>query len=143
MASYYGTNATVLISTGVTPATALKAEQNGGARRTIQDKYTAAGTIAVGSLIFLGQIPKGAIPLGGSIRYSGSSTGTLSIGYTGATSALGATTALATTKTQKLYPNLTQWGSPLTAAVNVYATLAGHALGTSDIIAFDYDYAKE
>jgi len=142
MASVYGTNATVLISTGVTPSTALQAEKQGGKVRTITDKFTGAAC-PVGTLIYLGQMPKGAIPLGGSIRYSGSSTATLQIGYTGATSALGTATALATTKTQRLYPSANQWGVPLTANVDIYATVGTKALVTSNILYFEYEYAKE
>lgn len=126
-----------------TPATVLATEKWGGRVKTLQDKYTALATVATGTLIKVGKMPKGAIPLGGSIRYSGASTGTLTFGYTGATSALGAATALATTKTQRLYPSATQWGAPLTAAQDIYATLAGHNLATGDILCVELKFAKD
>ena len=141
MTDRYGTNAAILAS--ITPSTYPEASKNGAKVRAITDKFVAAATILVADKIYLGKLPKGALPLGGSIRYSGASTGTLTVGYTGATAALGAATALTTTKTQQLYPSLTQANTPLIADVDVFATLAGFVLATGDMLMFKYNYALE
>ena len=143
MATKYGTNATVLAS--LTPSTALKAEQAGGIVRSLTEEYTGA-RVASGDIIYLGKMPKGAIPLFGVIRYNGSDTGILKIGYAGDTDALGTTTALTTTKTQVLYPAREQINEPLAAETDIYATMgqnSAHALASTDTVDIHYLYSKE
>lgn len=141
MTAVNGTN--FAVADAPTPSTVLATEKWGGRVKTLQDKITLAATAAIGTLFKIGKMPKGAIPLGGSIRYSGASTGTLTFGYPGATSALGSATALATTKTQRLYPSATQWGNPLTAAQDIYATLGTKALATGNILCVELQFAKD
>jgi|GEM_PF-4211395 len=143
MATKYGTNATILAS--LTPSTALKAEQSGGVVRSMTEEYTGA-RVASGDIIYLGKMPKGAIPLFGVIRYNGSDSGILKIGYSGDTDALGTTTALTTTKTQVLYPAREQINEPLAADTDIYATMgtsSAHALASTDTVDIHYLYAKE
>ncbi|HRT52405.1 MAG TPA: hypothetical protein P5279_18090 [Anaerohalosphaeraceae bacterium] len=143
MATKYGTNATILAS--LTPSNLLKAEQSGGVVRSMTEEYTGARVVS-GDIIYLGKMPKGAIPLFGVIRYNGSDTGILKIGYTGDIDALGTTTALATTKTQVLYPAREQINKPLTNDTDIYATMginSAHALATTDTVDIHYLYAKE
>jgi len=143
MATKYGTNATVLAS--LTPSTALKAEQAGGTVRSLTEEYTGA-RVASGDIIYLGKMPKGAIPLFGVIRYNGSDSGILKIGYAGDTDALGTTTALTTTKTQVLYPAREQINEPLAADTDIYATMgtsSAHALASTDTVDIHYLYSKE
>lgn len=143
MTTRYGTNATKLAA--LTPSNALKAEQDGGAVRSMCEHWTGA-TVNSGDLIYLGRMPKGSIPLGGFLRYSGSDTGVLSIGYSGDIDALGTATALTTTKTQYLVPTADQMNTPLTEDRDIYATFgnkSAHSLASSDVIDINYLYAKE
>ena len=144
MATKYGTNATILAAP--TPSTVLDTEKSGGRVKCLTEKYTGT-TINSGDIIYMGKMPKGAIPLYGVLRYTGSDTGALTVGYTGNTDALGAATALATTKTQVLYPDAAQMNVPLTADRDIYATFVGtsatHALVSADILLLHYLYAKD
>lgn len=139
MTAYYGVNETIRRS--ITPSTYLSPAQLGGKIRAICETWQ--GAIDTASILYFGTMPKGALPLGGLILYSGSSTATLSFGYTGATQYLGSATALATTKTQRLYPNKTQWNTPLTADVACYISVNTKALAASDKLCIVYEYAMD
>jgi hypothetical protein len=143
MTTRYGTNATKLAA--LTPSNMLNAEQSGGVVRSMVERYTGT-TVNSGDLLYLGKMPKGAIPLGGFLRYTGSDTGVLSIGYAGDTDALGTATALATTATQYLVPTTAQMNTPLTADRDIYATFGSgpaHVLASTDKIEINYLYAKD
>lgn len=139
MTAYYGVNETTRRS--ITPSDYLEASQLGGKIRAIVETWQ--GAIDTASILYFGKMPKGALPLGGSILYSGSSTATLSFGYTGATQYLGTATALATTKTQRIYPNKSQWNTPLTADAELYISVNTKALAASDKLCIVYEYAME
>lgn len=139
MTTYKGTNFGIVEAP--TPTTVLPVEKVGGKIHAITDVYQ--GAVDTASIIKMGRMPKGAIPLFGFINFSGSATTTLSVGYPGATQCLGTATALATTPKQTLYPNKSQWGTPLTAAVDVYLSVNTKALGASDKIFFTYCFTKD
>lgn len=141
MASINGTN--FAIAAAPTPSTVLATEKWGGRVKALVDVKQMGATRAAGTLIYLGKLPKGALPLVGFVQYSGSVTATLTVGYTGGASNLGSATALATTPNQVLYPNGTQWNTPLAAAVDVYATIGAHSLAASDTLRFKLLYAKD
>lgn len=141
MTTHYGTNYGVLRAP--TPSTVLATEKAGGRVKSFSERFTGA-IVNSGDVIFLGKLPQGAIPLGGFLRYTGNDSGVLSIGYAGDTDALGAATALATTKAQYLVP--TVGNTPLTAAKDIYATFgrsAAHSLASTDVIEINYLYAKD
>lgn len=139
MTTYKGTNFTIVEAP--TPSTVLATELWGGRVKAVTDKWQ--GAVDSGSILKMGRMPKGALPLGGFLRYSGDATTTLSIGYTGATQYLGSATALATTKTQVFYPSKDQWNTPLTASVDIYVSVNTKPLAASDTLMMTFLYAKD
>lgn len=137
----YGTNFT--IADAPTPDTVLATELWGGRVHAIVDRFTAAKQYDAASLIYVGKMPKGAVPLFGMIQFTGSSTATLIIGHAGDTNALGAATALTTTPIQQIFPTTAAFMVPLTADRDIYITTATAAIVTAEVIEFCYLYAKD
>jgi len=129
------------IAESPTPSNLLEVQVWGGRVRAIVDKVTVTETLATQTIIRMGKMPKGALPLHGFLRFTGASTATLQIGYTGRLYALGNATELTTTKTQSLYPSATQCNSLLTQPRDIYATVRTAPIVTAEVLDFQYLYS--
>jgi hypothetical protein len=124
----YGTNYT--IASNVTPSTLLNPAKWTGDIKHISDVVVMTTAADAASLVYVGKLPKGAIPLYTVFNTDdATSTATGIIGYASDTNALGAITAITTTLTQLVEP--TVWNTPLTAAKDVYVTTATAATSAS------------
>lgn len=137
--THYGTNYSALENPD--PASPVAAEKASGAVHCITDRVTIGSTAGdAGSKIILGKLPKGAIPLGGKIKYTGSSTATMKFGHSADDDALGTATAITTTPTQTLFPVANQ--TALAADYDVEGLTAAAALASGDVFDFIYFYSK-
>jgi hypothetical protein len=141
MAEHDGVN--FAVAEAPTPTTVLATEKWGGRVKVICEKVTLTATGTVNDLLNVGKLPKGAIPLGGFLRYDGNATSTLVIGYTADTDALGTATALATTRTQMLYPSKEQCNTPLTQDKDIQVKVKTRNMVTGNILMLQYLYAKD
>lgn len=124
----YGDNYT--IAANVTPATNLDSAKWRGKVKHISDSITMTTAADAASIVYVGKLPKGAVPLYTIFNNDdATSTATGIIGYTGDTNALGTITAITTTKTQLVAP--TVFNTPLTADKDVYITTAAAATSAS------------
>lgn len=143
MTAFYGTN--YLLANTPAPATYLESEKWGGHVRALVEHFTGS-IVSSGDTIYVGKLPKGALPIVSYVRYNGSDTGIISLGYSGDADALGQATALTTTKTQTLIPTAAQMNTPLTADRNIYATYGSsgaHAMASADTLDVAILFTKE
>ena len=124
----YGANYTV--AANVTPATALNPATWTGDVKHISDVVTMTTAGDAGTLVYVGKLPKGAVPLYTIFNSDdATSTATGTIGYAGDTDALGNISAITTTLTQVVTP--TVYNTALTASKDVYITTATAATSAS------------
>lgn len=117
----YGANYTV--ADNPTPSTTLDGGKWGSKVRHISDVVTMTTAADAGSLVYVGKLPKGAIPLVTLFSCDdATSTATGVIGYATDTNALGAITAITTTQEQTVWPAV--FNTPLTADQDIYITTA-------------------
>ena len=115
----YGTNYT--IADNVTPSTALNPAKWTGDIKHISDVVVMTTAADSASLVYVGKLPKGAIPLYTIFNTDdATSTATGIIGYTGDTNALGTISSISATPLQVVAPVVVN--TPLTAAKDVYIT---------------------
>lgn len=134
-----GTNNTLLQTPS--PAALLEYGKVEGKLGVTMDKLTAAAQYDAGSIFVMGaKIPKGAIPLFGIIRYTGSSTATLKIGSSGNDDLWGSCTSLVATPTQVFYP--TASNTALTADTQIQILTDAAAILTSNVLEVVLVYAK-
>ena len=124
----YGTNYT--IADNVTPSTALDPSKWTGDVKHISEVVTMTTAGDAGTLVYVGKLPKGAIPLYTIFNSDdATSTATGIIGYAGDTNALGTISAITTTLTQVVAPAV--FNTALTAEKDVYVTTAAAATSAS------------
>lgn len=120
----YGNNYTVASSP--TPSTYLDSSKWKCSVKHISDVVTMTTAADLASIVYVGKLPIGAIPLYTVFNSNdATSTATGIIGYASDTNALGTISAMTTTLTQVIAP--TVWNTPLTAAKDVYVTTAAAA----------------
>lgn len=127
----YGVNY-ALASAPSSPAY-LHASQWGGKCRVQRDVATLTSASDIGSLVYIGRLPKGSIPVASIIQsgnVSNAVTGT--IGWSGDADALGTFTTLATALSQVLTPTVPN--TPLTEDKDIYITIAGANAEADDVI---------
>jgi hypothetical protein len=134
-----GTN--YAIANAPTPSTLLESSKWGGKVRCIEDIITAAAAYDAASIVKIGALPKGAIPIMTVIKYSGSATMTLAVGSTADTDLLGVFTALGTTPTQMALPSIPN--TPLTADTVMEMLVAATGIASGDIFHVKMLYAVE
>lgn len=120
----------------------MQSAQWGAKVRVQVDKVTLTAASDIGSLLYVGKLRKGDIPLRTTIispNASNAITGT--IGWAGDTDALGTFTTLATHVAQILTP--TVFNTPLTEDKEIYITVAGANGKAGDIINTMIEFARE
>lgn len=142
-ATIYGANYTV--AKNVTPATYLKASQWGGKVRCHRDVAKASAASDAGSLIYIGTLPKGCIPIGVTLASDTTNAITGTVGWSGDTDALGTFKTLAASLTTGLVQRTmpTVYNTPLTEDKDVYITTAAAALESGKIVISDLMYMVE
>jgi hypothetical protein len=120
----------------------LQPSQRGGKVRAQIDVATLTANSDIGSLIYIGKLRKGDIPIRTTIKgtnVSNAVTGT--IGWAGDTDALGTFTTLATNVAQVLSP--TVYNTPLTEDKDIYITTAGANAEADDVIVTTIEFTRE
>jgi len=130
--THTGANYTVATATTTGPDAYLQANQMGNKVRCIEDIVTVGAAGDAGSILVLGKLPKGAIPILTAIKYIGSSTATLAIGSAADTDLLGVASAITTTATQLILP--TVGNTPLTAETVIQALSAAANFTSGDTL---------
>jgi hypothetical protein len=133
-ASYHGVNYTVM-DNDPTLVTRLQGNKWGGHIQIVSDSFTATAgdTGGAASFIYVGKLPKGAIPMFSVISSPAAVTWTGTLGYSGDPDALGDFAAFGAGSVM-LGPSATQIATPLTTAKDVYITTATAALVSGDIV---------
>lgn len=144
--THTGTN--YAVANAPTPATLLNAGQWGGKVRVLEDKITVGAAADSGSILKVGKLPKGAIPLVTFLKYSGSATTTFAIGSSDDTDMLGVFTAVGTTPSQYALPTTgssTYGGAniPLVADTVIEMLAAAQAMTSGDVFDIKILYATE
>lgn len=113
----YGTNYT--LAAAAAPSTFLDSAKWGGKVRGCTEKFVAAAAYDAGSIIYVGQVPKGAVPLFAIISTAAGVTGAVTgtIGSADDADLFGTFTTLATTSQQMLVT--TAPNTPLTADTEI------------------------
>jgi hypothetical protein len=137
--SAYGANYTV--ASNPTPSTLIDDGLWQGKVRCLTDIVTVATAADAASLFYVGKLPKGASPLYTVFCTNETSTATGTIGYATSTAALGAITAMNTTKQQVVVPAVTQANRPLTADQDIYITTATTGTGAGNVFTVAIFYA--
>lgn len=120
----------------------MQSAQWGAKVRAQVDVATLTANSDIGSLIYVGKLRKGDIPLRTTIISSNISEAvTGSIGWAGDTDALGTFTTLATNAAQILTP--TVYNTPLTEDKDIYITTAGANAEADDLIVTILEFARE
>lgn len=134
-ATYHGANYTVADNSPKV-GSFLPADEWGGNVKAILDSFlaTADDTGDAGSLIYVGKLPKGAVPLGGFVHSNGAITFTGTIGWSGDADALGDIAAFTGAGTQAIGPDYGTIMSKQTTARDVYITTATQAITSGDEI---------
>lgn len=115
----YGDNYTV--AANVTPSTNLDPAKWKGKVHQLSDVVTMTTAGDAGSIVYVGKLPAGSIPLFTLFNSDdATSTATGIIGYSGDTDALGAISAMVTTPTQVVAP--TVFNTPLTEEKDIFIT---------------------
>lgn len=119
----YGTNFTIAMTPA--PASFLDSAKWGGKLRCCQESYTSAAQVDSGSYIYVGQVPKGAVPLFAIIStaagLAGAMTGT--IGSLVTPTLFGTFTSLNAASTQLLVTAAAN--TPLTADTDILIVTGG------------------
>jgi hypothetical protein len=134
-ASYHGVNYTVM-DNDPTLVTRLQGNKWGGHIQVVSDSFTATAgdTGTTGSFIYVGKLPKGAIPMFSVISSDGAITWTGILGYSGTTDALGDLAVFSAAGSQVLGPSATQIATPLTAEKDIYITTGTQTIADGDAI---------
>lgn len=123
------------------PSTLMDYGRAQGRVSVTMDKAVAVAQMDAGSKFKMGgKIPKGAIPLFGIMRFTGSSTATLKIGTADNDDLFGSCSAIATTPTQIFYP--TEENAPLDADSEIEVLTAAAAIVPSEQLEIVLLYAK-
>ena len=141
-ATVYGANYT--IAGNVTPSTALESCKWQGRVRVLADISTVGVAVAdAASLIYIGKLPKGALPLFTQLASDTTNAVTGTIGWSGDTDALGTFSTLANSMTtaQPVTTMPTVYNTPLTADRDVYITTAAAGLEAAAVVASRIYYA--
>lgn len=120
----------------------MQSAQWGAKVRAQVDVATLDSDSDIGSLIYVGKLRKGDIPIRTTIKspnVSNAVTGT--IGWSGDTDALGTFTTLATHAAQILTP--TVYNTPLTEDKDIYITTAAANAEADDLIVTTLEFARE
>ncbi len=133
----YGANYAAARDAG--PATLLRHAQWGGKVRNQRDVATLSSDSDIGSLIYVGKLRKGTLPLRVIIKGATTKAVTGTIGWAGSSAALGTFTTLATGGPQILFP--TSPNTVLTEDKDIYITTAGANADAGDVIVTDIEYA--
>ena len=134
----YGAN--YAIAKAATPATLLRTAQRGGKLRLQTDVATLSSDSDIGSLVYIGTLPKGAVPIAGLLQGTTSKAVTGSVGWSGDTDALGTFTSLASTAvTQVLTPTVPNVA--ISKDKEVYITTAGANADSGDKLVTTLIYA--
>lgn len=98
----YGTNMTIALA--ATPAAFLDAAKWGGKVRCCEETFTAAAAYDATSIIYVGQLPKGAVPLFAILSTAAGVTGAVTgtIGSAADADLFGTFTSIAAASVQKL-----------------------------------------
>jgi len=128
----YGTNYTIADTKN--PTTFLDSAKWNGKLRALTETYTAAAQIDLGSHIYVGTLPVGAIPRFAIISTAAGATGevTGTIGSATTAALFGTFTTIAAASTQFLVA--TAANTPLTAETAIRIVTAGGHIATSSII---------
>jgi hypothetical protein len=139
----YGTNYT--IAANVTPLTALEACKFQGKVRVIADTITLSGAHDAGSLLYVGKLPKGSIPLFSQFASDTTNAVTGTAGWSGDADALGTLSTLANSLTtaQPVTAVPTVPNTLLTEDKDVYVTTAAAALEDGAVVHSRLYYALE
>lgn len=133
----YGAN--YATAKAATPATLLRHAQWGGKVRVQRDVATLTSDSDIGSLIYIGRLRKGTLPLRVIIKGATAKAVTGTIGWAGSAAALGTFTTLATALPQILMP--TSPNEVLTEDTEIYITTAGANADANDVIVTDIEFA--
>lgn len=142
-ATQYGANYT--IADNVTPATQLDSPKWGGKVRCVEDILTASQTCDAGSILYVGKLPKGAIPIAAILASDTTNAITGLIGWTGDTNAVGQFSTLANTLTtgNPVMAVSDVGNTKLTAEKDVFITTAGAGLESGKKVYSKLLYAVE
>ncbi len=135
----YGANYTK--ARAAKPSRYLAAAQWGGKVRAQVDVAILSSNSDIGSLVYVGRLKKGQVPIAVIIRGTTSKAVTGTIGWAGTAAALGTFTTLATALPQTLLPVTPN--SPLTQDRDIYITTAGANADANDVITTILLYAAE
>lgn len=141
-ASYHGANYTVIDNLpGV--GTFVRASEWGGTVKAITDAFTATATDTgtTGSFIYIGTLPKGAVPLNVLISAENACTWNGTIGYTDDPDALGDFPALVV-GSEITGPSAAVGSTALSAAKDIYITTAGQTIANGDSISTTIFYIQ-
>jgi hypothetical protein len=132
-ATVYGTNYTIVAN--VTPSTALEACKWQGKVRCVEDVCTMAAASDAASILYIGKLPKGAIPIAVILASDTTNGVTAIVGYTGDTDALGGCGTLAASLTggaKVCVPTVPN--TPLTEDKTIYVTTGTAALESASVL---------
>ena len=140
--SYHGANYTVIDNLpGV--GTFVRASEWGGTVKGITDAFTATAgdTGTTGSFIYIGTLPKGAVPLNVLISAENSITWSGTIGYTDDPDALGDFAVLGVSSAMT-GPSAAVGSTALSAAQDIYITTATQTIANGDSISTTIFYIQ-
>lgn len=142
-ASYHGSNYTV-VDNSPAIASLVGATEWGGNVKAITDQFTATAgdTGDAGSFIYIGKLPKNAIPLAVIINSDGAITFTGTIGWSGDADALGDFAAFTGAGSQITGPAAATATAPNTTARDVYITTATQGIASGDSISTTILYVQ-
>ena len=142
-ASYYGANCTVVHNLPKV-ADFVSAVEWGGVVKSVVDTWTAgyADTGTVGSLIYIGKLPKNSIPLRVVISASGAWGWSGTVGWSGDADALGDFSAIAAAGSKVTGPARATANTPTTEIKSVYITTATATLASLDSISTNITYIQ-
>lgn len=132
--SYHGANYTVIDNLpGV--GSFVRADEWGGDVKAITDTFTAtsADTGTFGSFIYIGTLPKGAVPLNVIVSANNSITWSGTIGYSGVPDALGDFPVLGVSSAMT-GPSAAVGSTALSAAKDIYITTVTQTIASGDSI---------
>ena len=143
-ASYHGANYTV-IDNLPSVASFLNANEWGGVVKAVTDTFTATAgdTGSSGSFIYVGKLPKGAVPLNVVVTAENAQTWGGTIGYTNAEDALGDFAVFTVAGSKVTGPDPDGVAStPLTEAKDVYIKTATESIANGDSITTSIFYIQ-
>ena len=142
-ASFYGANYTVVDSLPKV-ADLVSAVEWGGVVKAVTDTFTAGDgdTGTVGSLIYIGKIPKNSIPLQVVISAVANIGWSGTVGWSGDPDALGDFPALDAAESHVTGPAAATANTPTTEMKSVYITTATATLVSADSISTSITYIQ-